>query len=189
LLIFLTVIFLSVFFKTFLPIMFIGLPTLVGSWLMPIYGFTQHAGLQENVLDHRLNCRTVYMNRINRFLYWNMNYHVEHHMFPLVPYHALPALHQAMKDDCPPPYKGIIAAFKELIPAVLRQVKDPTYFVERILPEKHKLAAESDPKIFKGDPSAMKQDRIEVCRIGDLQIGEVVRFDFSTENICRLSHG
>ena len=118
------------------------------------------------------------MNRINRFLYWNMNYHVEHHMFPLVPYHALPALHQAMKDDCPPPYKGIIAAFKELIPAVLLQVKDPTYFVERILPEKHKLAAESDPKIFKGDPSAMKQDRIEVCRIGDLQIGEVVRFDF-----------
>jgi Na(+)-translocating NADH:ubiquinone oxidoreductase F subunit len=178
LLIFLTVIFLSVFFKTFLPIMFIGLPTLVGSWLMPIYGFTQHAGLQENVLDHRLNCRTVYMNRINRFLYWNMNYHVEHHMFPLVPYHALPALHQAMKDDCPPHYKGIIAAFKELIPAVLRQVKDPTYFVERILPEKHKLAAERDPKIFKGDPSAMKQDRIEVCRIGDLQIGEVVRFDF-----------
>jgi Na+-transporting NADH:ubiquinone oxidoreductase subunit F len=42
------------------------------------------------VLDHRLNCRTVYMNPIHRFLYWNMNYHVEHHMFPLVPYHALP---------------------------------------------------------------------------------------------------
>lgn len=178
LLIFLAVIFLSVFYKTFLPLMFIGLPTLVGSWLMPIYGYTQHAGLQENVLDHRLNCRTVYMNRINRYLYWNMNYHVEHHMFPLVPYHALPALHQLMKDDCPPPYKGIIAAFKEIIPAVLRQVKDPTYFVERILPEKHKLAGSDDPKIFKGDPSAMKENRIEVCRIRDLQIGEVIRFDF-----------
>ena len=29
---------------------------------MIIYGLTQHAGLAEDVLDHRLNCRTVYMN-------------------------------------------------------------------------------------------------------------------------------
>src|SRR6202012_5430013 len=49
----------------------------------------QHAGLGENVLDHRLNTRTVRMNAVHRFLYWNMNYHVEHHMFPLVPYHRL----------------------------------------------------------------------------------------------------
>ena len=55
---------------------------------------TQHAGLAEDVLDHRLNCRTVYMNPISRFIYWNMNYHVEHHMFPMVPYHALPRLHR-----------------------------------------------------------------------------------------------
>jgi hypothetical protein len=46
----------------------------------------------ENVLDHRLNCRTVYMNAFNRYMYWNMNYHLEHHMFPLVPYHNLPKL-------------------------------------------------------------------------------------------------
>ena len=34
--------------------------------------------------------RTVLMNPVSRFIYWNMNYHVEHHMFPMVPYHALP---------------------------------------------------------------------------------------------------
>ena len=68
---------------------------------MPIYGYTQHAGLAENVLDHRLNCRTVYMNPLHRYLYWNMNYHVEHHMFPLVPYHALPRLHELVKADMP----------------------------------------------------------------------------------------
>src|SRR5215469_13895537 len=78
---------LAIYERSLLPLMFIGLPTLYGSWLMPIYGNTQHAGLAENVLDHRLNCRTVYMNPVNRFLYWNMNYHLEHHMFPLVPYH------------------------------------------------------------------------------------------------------
>src|SRR2546430_853233 len=80
---------------------------LFGSGLTVTYGMTQHAGLAENVLDHRLNCRTVYMNPVHRYLYWNMNYHVEHHMFPLVPYHALPQLHELVKDDCPKPYTSI----------------------------------------------------------------------------------
>jgi Na+-transporting NADH:ubiquinone oxidoreductase subunit F len=103
LLIYLCVIALAIATGSILPLMFIGLPHLFGTWLMLVYGLTQHTGLAENVLDHRLNCRTVEMNAINRFLYWNMNYHVEHHMFPLVPYHALPELHEAVKHDCPQP--------------------------------------------------------------------------------------
>ncbi len=99
---------LAIYQRSLLPLMFIGLPTLYGSWLMPIYGNTQHAGLAENVLDHRLNCRTVYMNLINRYLYWNMNYHVEHHMFPLVPYHNLPKLHELVKPDMPTPYTSTL---------------------------------------------------------------------------------
>ena len=101
---------------------------------MVIYGDTQHAGLAENVLDHRLNCRTVYMNPINRYLYWNMNYHVEHHMFPLVPYHNLPKLHELVKADMPPPYHGLLEAWREIIPALLRESKDPDYYVKRPLP-------------------------------------------------------
>ena len=50
--------------------------------IMLLTGLTQHIGLAEDVLDHRLNCRTMYINRFSRFVYWNMNYHVEHHMFP-----------------------------------------------------------------------------------------------------------
>ena len=93
------------------------------------------------MLDHRLNSRTVYMNPIFRFLYWNMNYHVEHHIFPTVPYHALPKLHEAIKADCPPPYPSSIAAYREIIPALLRQLKDPTYFVRRELPPSARPAA------------------------------------------------
>jgi len=79
---------LSIYYRSVLPLLLVGLTNLFGSWLVVTYGTTQHAGLAENVLDHRLNCRTVYMNPIHRYLYWNMNYHVEHHMYPLVPYHA-----------------------------------------------------------------------------------------------------
>lgn len=176
--IYLMVIAISIIYGTILPLMFIGLPTLFGTWLMPVYGLTQHAGLQENVLDHRLNCRTVYMNRINRFLYWNMNYHVEHHMFPLVPYHALPKLHELMKEDCPKPYNGIIEAFKEIIPAILKQRKDPGYYVERKLPETASTKKVQSKNKFVGSEEKLVDGKIEVCTVSDLPRGEVVRFDF-----------
>jgi len=118
------------------PAVFIGLPTLYGGWLALVFGLTQHAGLEEDVLDHRLNSRTVYMNPVFRFLYWNMNYHLEHHMFPMVPFHALPALHEAIKADCPQPYHGLLEAYREIIPAILKQTRDPGFHVRRSLPEK-----------------------------------------------------
>jgi fatty acid desaturase len=120
--------------ESILPLMYVGLPSFYGAWLYIITGLTQHAGLAEDVLDHRLNCRTVYMNPVVRFLYWNMNYHVEHHMFPMVPYYNLPALHEEMKADTPRPYNGFWEAYKEIIPAVIRQTREPAYFVKRELP-------------------------------------------------------
>ena len=115
--------------------MYVGvLPTMYGGWLTVYFGVTQHAGLADNVLDHRLNSRTVYMNPVFRFLYWNMNYHVEHHMFPMVPYHRLPELHEVMKSDLPKPYASTIEAYREIIPALLRQSRDPEYYVRRQLP-------------------------------------------------------
>jgi fatty acid desaturase len=63
-----------------------------------------------------------------------MNYHIEHHMFPMAPYHALPALHEELKADLPRPYNAIIEAYREIISTLLRQLGDPTYFVRRELP-------------------------------------------------------
>jgi fatty acid desaturase len=119
---------------SFVPLLFVGLPSLYGAWLYLFFGLTQHAGLPENVTDHRKNCRTVYMNPVFRFLYWNMNYHVEHHMFPMVPYHALPRLHEALKSETPPAYRGTLAAYREIISALVRQTRDPGYSVARPLP-------------------------------------------------------
>jgi len=120
--------------------MLIGLPRLYGAWHDVLTGLTQHVGLADDVLDHRLNCRTVYMNPFSRFVYWNMNYHVEHHMFPMVPYHALPELHRAMMRDCAMPYSGFFDAYREIIPTLARQLRDPTYFVRRTLPKTARAA-------------------------------------------------
>jgi fatty acid desaturase len=114
--------------------MYVGLPSLYGRWLATLFGVSQHAGLAENVLDHRLNARTIRMNPVFRFLYWNMNYHVEHHMFPMVPYHALPRLHAEVAADMPTPYPSLLAAYREIIPTLLRQMREPEYYVRRELP-------------------------------------------------------
>lgn len=119
---------------SWIPLMLIGLPRIYGAWHMSLTGLLQHGGLADNVLDHRLNSRTVYMNPISRFIYWNMNYHIEHHMFPMVPYHALPRLHELVKADYPPPDPSIWHAYREMIPAVRRQLTDPEYYQRRELP-------------------------------------------------------
>ena len=165
---------LSIYSRSILPLLLVGFTNVFGSWLMVIYGMTQHAGLAENVLDHRLNCRTVYMNFIHRYLYWNMNYHVEHHMFPLVPYHALPRLHDAVKDDCPEPYPSILGAWREIVPAILRQSRDPAYHVRRRLPDPRARISE-DTWHSGAKPDA--QGWIEVCAGADLGQSDVIRFD------------
>ncbi|MBK1878744.1 NADH:ubiquinone reductase (Na(+)-transporting) subunit F [Pelagicoccus mobilis] len=178
--------------RSVFPLFLIGLPTIYGSWLMRVYGYTQHAGLAENVLDHRLNCRTVKMNFINRYLYWNMNYHVEHHMFPLVPYHALPRLYEIVKDDMPPPYTSIWDAYKEIIPAFLRQRKDPAYYVKRSLPTPKKQNAQGEfPAAFSAQEERDKEGWVMACPTAALDREDVVRFDYNrrTYAIYRTQDG
>jgi fatty acid desaturase len=122
------------YFWSWIPLMLIGLPRLYGCWHMVLVGLLQHGGMAENVLDHRLNTRTVYMNPISRFIYLNMNYHVEHHMFPMVPYYSLPRLHEMIKHDLPAPNTSIWDGYREMVPALLRQLRDPEYFIKKELP-------------------------------------------------------
>jgi MocE subfamily Rieske [2Fe-2S] domain protein len=175
-LIYALVIAIAIYTRSILPLMFIGLPNIYGTWLMLIYGYTQHAALAEDVLDHRLNCRTVYMNWLNRYLYWNMGYHTEHHMFPLVPYHALPKLHALVSADMPAAYNGLLEAYREIIPALVRQSKDPTFYVKRQPPtpsigmgEAEQVASETQRRIVDG--------WLEVCEAGALVNEDVLRFD------------
>ena len=118
-----------------IPFLLVGGPRVYGCWHFVMTGLLQHGGLPEDVIDHRLNSRTLYMNPVSRWLYWNMNFHVEHHMFPMVPYYSLPALHDVIKDDLPAPNSSIWDGYKEMMRAVMRQREDPDYVLRRDLPE------------------------------------------------------
>lgn len=202
--IYVAVVLLALATRSILPLLFIGLPNLYGSWLMLVYGLPQHAGLAENVLDHRRNTRTVYMNLVNRYLYWNMGYHIEHHMFPMVPYHNLPKLHELMKADTPPVYDGLVAAYREIIPTLIRVAKDPDYYYQRPVPAPSALPEETRSSLV--ITSTARPDAggwVAVCALDQLVPGAALRFEhggntyavyrsqigqlFATEGIC--THG
>ena len=70
------------------------IPLLVASFLVNIRGWAEH---QLTNTDHPLTqTRTVTSSRFYSFLNINLNYHLEHHLFPGVPWYNLPALHRLL---------------------------------------------------------------------------------------------
>jgi fatty acid desaturase/nitrite reductase/ring-hydroxylating ferredoxin subunit len=166
------------------PLLFVVGPTFYGAWLMTFFGTTQHAGLREDVLDHRWNTRTVYMNPVFRFLYLNMNYHVEHHMFPTVPYRNLPALHGEIRDDLPEPSPSTWAAYREIWTAARGQAAEPTFELDRVVPESVSSTTRAATSVEHGE-------WIDVCAVTDLAPGAMRSIDGSDGPIvvCRASSG
>ncbi|MCF2870372.1 fatty acid desaturase family protein [Octadecabacter sp. G9-8] len=125
----------AIWTASIIPLLLIGLPRMYGAWHHVMTGVLQHLGLAENVSDHRLNTRSVMMNRLNRFIYLNMNYHLEHHMFTMVPYYNLPKLHALIKHDLPAPDPSIISAYKRLLPVLIKQLNYEDAVILRDLPD------------------------------------------------------
>ncbi|WP_120632978.1 fatty acid desaturase [Ruegeria sp. EL01] len=82
---------LSLFFTPALVWLWL-LPVLIGQPFLRLYLLAEH-GLCPPVANMLENSRTTFTNRIVRFVAWNMPYHAEHHAFPNVPFHQLPAFH------------------------------------------------------------------------------------------------
>jgi len=105
----------------------ITLAPFYGGALLYLCGNTQHSGLQDNVADFRLCTRTFLVNPFVGFLYWHMNYHIDHHMYAAVPCYRLEQLHAAIAYDLPPCPVGLVATWKEILAIVKQQQRDPHY--------------------------------------------------------------
>lgn len=68
------------------------IPVLIGQPVLRLYLLAEH-GHCPPVADMLENTRTTLTIRLVRWIAWNMPYHAEHHSFPTVPFHQLPALH------------------------------------------------------------------------------------------------
>jgi fatty acid desaturase len=85
-----------------------------GGLLFQCCNNTQHAAVQWQVPDYRLCCRTFIANPLVGFLYWRMNYHVEHHMYTLVLCYRLADLRREIGHDLPPATRGILATWRAI---------------------------------------------------------------------------
>lgn len=95
----------------------------------------QHAGLPPDTPDFRICCRSVKVNPFVRYLHWQMDYHVEHHMFAGVPFFNLKKLRKAIEHDLPE-YDGLLTTWKKMLPIMRRQQKEPHYCIAPQLQER-----------------------------------------------------
>jgi fatty acid desaturase len=109
-----------------LPVL-VTLAPFYGGWLLFLVNNTQHTGLQDQVPDFRLCTRTILLNPFLRFIYWHMNYHIEHHMYAAVPCYNLARLHREIEADLPPSPAGLVATWRQIIAIQERQKLDPSY--------------------------------------------------------------
>jgi fatty acid desaturase len=90
------------------------LPILIGQPALRLYLLAEHGDCPQ-VVNMFENTRTTFTTSLMRRLSWNMPYHVEHHVFPNVPFHQLPALHQMIKAELRETAQGYSAFAKSYL--------------------------------------------------------------------------
>lgn len=130
----LSIIAMAVYFQIWMLPVLVTFGAFYGQWLRFLCNQPQHIGLVDDVSDFRLCCRTFIPNRFVSFLYWQMNYHIEHHMYPAVPCYNLRNLHKLVSRDLPPCPKGLVTTWRQIIDILRRQQLDPGYQYVPLLP-------------------------------------------------------
>ena len=114
----------------------------IGNWLLYFVGTPMHVGLCSNVSDFRKCTRTIIIDPVSEFLYWHMNWHLEHHMYAGVPCYNLKKLHQVVADDMPKP-RTLVEAWKEIRAVWKKQLEDPDYAYDTPVPPPHDKGSEA----------------------------------------------
>ena len=104
-------------------------------WFVILTHMPQHVGMRPDVADWRQSTRTYLARPIVRFFYWNMNYHVEHHMYAAVPFYNLPKLRKAIEGDLPIAPRGLFATWREIFTTLRHQKRDPSHCFTPELPD------------------------------------------------------
>ncbi|MGH6719214.1 MAG: fatty acid desaturase [Alphaproteobacteria bacterium] len=99
--------------ESWAPLTYWIAPALLGQPALRLFLLAEHAGCPQ-VSDMLANTRTTVSHALVRGLTWNMPFHAEHHLFPGVPFHALPAVHREVRDRLCVLAPGYVAVHREL---------------------------------------------------------------------------
>ena len=89
---------LSLWFSSALLLWMWIVPLIIGQFFLRPYLYAEHTGC-ERARSAFQNTRTTYTAAIVKWFAWNMPYHVEHHAYPSIPFHALPKLNAIVDDE------------------------------------------------------------------------------------------
>jgi fatty acid desaturase len=94
-------------------------PLLLAQPILRAILVTEHTGcsLDSNPLT---NTRTTLVSWPVRLVHWNMPYHAEHHLYPAIPFHALPAAHQLLRERFRHVVRGYVAGNREILAGLPR---------------------------------------------------------------------
>lgn len=123
------------------------------NWLKLLVGMPMHSGLRSNVNDFRKCVRSITLDPLSEFIYWRMNWHLEHHMFAGVPCYNLKKLHKLVAHDMPEP-RTLIGAWREMSEVRRRQKTEPGY--------------EFDTPVPAPTVTGTREDRALAASIGDI---------------------
>ena len=90
------------------------LPVMAGQPFLRLFLLAEHAGCPM-LEDMYANTRTTYTNGAVRLLTWQMSFHVEHHAFPAVPFHALAQVNALIRDRIEVSAPGYLAVHLAMI--------------------------------------------------------------------------
>jgi fatty acid desaturase len=83
-----------IYFDLWILIVLFTFGSMYATCLAWLTSHPQHLGMKPSVPDFRLSTRSVKVHPFVAFLHWNMDYHLEHHMYASVPFYNLPALNK-----------------------------------------------------------------------------------------------
>jgi fatty acid desaturase len=87
-------------------------PLIVGQLFLRPYLYAEHTGCDRTRSAFQ-NTRTTYTDRFTKWFAWNMPYHVEHHAYPSIPFHALPKLNEIVDRRIAFKGRGYVAVTRE----------------------------------------------------------------------------
>jgi fatty acid desaturase len=90
------------------------LPMAIGQPILRFVLLAEHMGCTQD--DNPLtNTRTTLTLAPLRFLMWNMPFHGEHHLYPSIPFHALPSAHEHLRTHIAQVIPGYMAVHRGLV--------------------------------------------------------------------------
>jgi fatty acid desaturase len=115
----------SIGFRIWELLAFVTIAWQIGSGMEVLWHATEHIGRPYNVNDYRLNTRSIHVSWFIKLIFWGLDDHVDHHLFPIVPSRNLPKLHRILEEDLPNP-DNIFGCWAEMFRISRVKDSDPT---------------------------------------------------------------